>query len=110
MKPSIHYEAVEALCRGADYQDGIAAQERQAAEDMAKELDGLKARLAELQPLIAATEQRALDADRLAADFRTMAAEYCEANGWEMPEPKPAEASETAPFQAVPSEEAPDRA
>lgn len=97
MPVTIHYETVEALVVGAEYQDNIADAARIDAAEMAKEVEALTNRLNDLRPRLAAAEKAAMDAERLAADFRVMAAEYCEHNGWTMPEPKTAEPGETQP-------------
>ncbi len=91
---TIHYESIEALVRGAEYQDDNAAAARIDAAEMAREVEALTNRLSDLKPRLAAAEKAALDAERLAADFRTMAAEYCKRNEWDMPEPKTPEAGE----------------
>lgn len=85
---TVHYETIQLLCSGADYQDAIAVQARKASQEMATEVEALTNRLNDLRPRMARAEQDSLDADRRAVELRRIAAHYCEVNGWDMPAPQ----------------------
>jgi len=96
----IHEETVQELCNGADWQHKYATNAAARADELTALIGPAEERLAvlrretaelerQLTPLrreLGEAQQARLKHERLAAEFRELARQQCETNGWAMPE------------------------
>lgn len=98
---TIHEETMRELCNGADWQHKYATNAAARAAELTALIDPAEERLTalrretvelerQLTPLrreLGEAQQARLKHERLAADFREMARQQCQANGWDLPRP-----------------------
>lgn len=120
---TIHEETMRELCMGADWQRSYARNAEARAEEltaligpaeerlteMRRQAGELERELAPLRRELEDKQQAVLRHDRFATEFRELARQQCQANGWELPAattpgaaPAPAPLPEAGPLPGPP--------